>query len=264
MNDEITVDIKDLLLRICLKWRLILIWMLAGCVLFSGYGLIQSAREVSTARHRLEEQMAAGGPIEGEELIIVPKLQIFSVKNIVIGLIGGAFVICFWLAIRYVVSSKLRVKEDLPDAYGITLLGSVWHPVIQDRRGKKVDQWILRLFRGKEERSPEANRIEMLCTDLRLMIQEKELKKIYLTTNAADPETKALMETCYVKLKECAELAAGGSIVHIPESLEALASCDGAVFFEHTGITEYDDIQKGLVLCERHGVSVLGGVVVES
>ena len=77
MNDEITVDIKDLLLRICLKWRLILIWMLAGCVLFSGYGLIQSAREVSTARHHLEEQMAAGGPIEGEELIIVPKLQIW-------------------------------------------------------------------------------------------------------------------------------------------------------------------------------------------
>ena len=36
--EEMTISVKDLLLRILLKWRMILVWMLIGAVVLDGVG----------------------------------------------------------------------------------------------------------------------------------------------------------------------------------------------------------------------------------
>ena len=72
-----------------------------------------------------EEQIASGGPAEGEKEVVVPSVQWVSVTNVVLGAFVGAFVVCGWVAVPYLVSGKLRTKGDLKEGYGVTLLGSV-------------------------------------------------------------------------------------------------------------------------------------------
>ena len=61
--EEMTISVKDLLLRILLKWRLILVWMLIGAVVLDGVGYVRSARAVKLAQEAIktpeddEEQM---------------------------------------------------------------------------------------------------------------------------------------------------------------------------------------------------------------
>ena len=61
--EEMTISVKDLLLRILLKWRMILVWMLIGAVVLDGVGYVRSARAVKLAQEAIktpeddEEQM---------------------------------------------------------------------------------------------------------------------------------------------------------------------------------------------------------------
>lgn len=61
--EEMTISVKDLLLRILLKWRMILVWMLIGAVVLDGVGFVRSARAARQAREAVttpeedEEQM---------------------------------------------------------------------------------------------------------------------------------------------------------------------------------------------------------------
>ncbi len=52
--EEMTISVKDLLLRILLKWRMILVWMLIGAVALDGVGYIRSARAARQAQEALK------------------------------------------------------------------------------------------------------------------------------------------------------------------------------------------------------------------
>lgn len=59
--EEMTISVKDLLLRVLLKWRMILVWMLIGAVVLDGVGYVRSARAVRQAQEALKS------PEEDEE-----------------------------------------------------------------------------------------------------------------------------------------------------------------------------------------------------
>lgn len=52
--DEIEFNLKDLCLYICLRWRMILIWMLIGALVLGGMGTLKSYSDVRAAKQALE------------------------------------------------------------------------------------------------------------------------------------------------------------------------------------------------------------------
>ena len=84
MEDK-ELDLKDLVYRIVLKWRQMLVAFVVVGALFGVVSGVKSYHDVKNAEIALAEQNKQGGPIEGEEPVIVPELKIINVTNIVLG-----------------------------------------------------------------------------------------------------------------------------------------------------------------------------------
>lgn len=85
--NEVLIDVKDWIRRILLKWKSILIAMVVGGTLFAGIAGIQF--------------------------------------QMIIGILIGAIVVIAYVSVKYFITGKLRVKEDLPESFKVVLLGSV-------------------------------------------------------------------------------------------------------------------------------------------
>lgn len=262
--EEMTINLKDLIYRILKKWRQLILLMLIGAVLLTVLGGVKSYQAAEEAKVKREEQIAAGGPKEGEKEIVVPAVQWVSVTNIVLGAFVGAFVVCGFVAVPYLVSGKLRTKGDLKDAYGVTLLGSVRKTKIKKRVFNQVDHWLEKVFYPKKKGFSEENRIEMICTDIKLAAKRGQMKTLYLTGAADDKESKELMDMLSEKLEESlSKVSYGKSVVYDSESLENLVEADGVVLVERVDASGYVDIERELEFCKRYEIPVIGCVVVE-
>lgn len=49
MNEDITIDLKDLLYRVLLRWRIILIFCILGTLLANGYGIYKDIKAKKAA-----------------------------------------------------------------------------------------------------------------------------------------------------------------------------------------------------------------------
>lgn len=262
--EEMTIDLKNLVYRILKKWRQLVLVMLICAAVFTLVGGVNSIVARNEAKAKLEAQMAAGGPAEGEQLVVVPALQLVSVTNIVLGAFVGAFVICGWVAVPYFVSGKLRTKGDMKDGFGVTLLGSVRRTKVKEQKFDKVDRWLEKTFFSEKEGFSEADRIGMICTDIKLAAQRAQMKKLYLTGAADDSECKELMELLSGKLEDSlGEVSYGKSVVYDAGSLEILVESDGVVLVERVDASDYADIERELEFCKRYEIPVIGCVVVE-
>lgn len=69
--EEMTISVKDLLLRMLLKWRMILVWMLIGAVALDGVGYIRSSRAAKQA----QEVLQSSGDEEEQMLLAVSEAE---------------------------------------------------------------------------------------------------------------------------------------------------------------------------------------------
>lgn len=258
--EEYEIDVKDLLYRIAMKWRQMLVAFVVVGALFGVGSGVKSFIDVKNAETALAEQKKQGGPKEGEELVIVPELKIVNVTNIVIGGFVGAFVIALIPAMGYITSKKLRYKDDLKDLFDIHTIASYPNYQRLCKNGSKADQAICKFFWKDEARITDKEQVNVAVTDCIMAMAQNGYKSIcFIRSISSDfgyekeilDKVSQVVDTCVLE----------DSIVTSAKSLQSIQKYDCVVLVEKIDQSYYDDIIRELEYCERFNVPILGSII---
>ena len=259
--EDYEIDVKDMLIRIVLKWRQMLVAFLVCGVLFGVFSAVKSYQAVKSAEAALAEQKKQGGPKEGEELVIVPELQIVNTTSIVLGGFVGVIVIAMIPAMKYMTSRKLRYKDDLTDIFDLHSIASYPNYQRLCKLNDKADKNICDFFLGKKPRISDSEQVNMAVTDCVMSMAQNGYKSICFISSVADGfeqvneivnKLSQVVDTCVLEK----------SIVSSAMSLQTIQKYDCVVVVEKIDESYYEDIMKELEYCDRFNVPVLGSVVI--
>lgn len=191
------------------------------------------------------------------------KMNYFSAKYVLVGVIAGAFLVALWYACVYIISQTVKDTDDLKLVTGLPVFGTVLGTGKPDKRSK-LDKWIDSLFTRGKKKEEETVLLERVCHEIELQAKKKEVKNILLTSSTGSEDIVLIMDKVQQKLTELgvavvkSDSIASDSI----EALEQLQKADGVVFVEQLMKSSREDIRKETELCSRYQVEMLGNVAV--
>ena len=185
-----------------------------------------------------------------------------SKKYILLGGGAGIFLVCCYVACRYLVSACLRVKEDLEECFGIVNLGTI--PVHKPKKKIMgcVDRWIISRLKENNSRFSEEDRYHMICAGIRIGAKKSDMQSVYLTGVCNDEFCEQIKALLCNKMEGSIETVRyGKSVVYDPESLEMLVSSDGVVLVERINGSRYDELKKEIEICRQNQIKIIGSVI---
>lgn len=191
------------------------------------------------------------------------KMNYFSTKYVLVGVIAGAFLVALWYACVYIISQTVKDADDLKVVTGLPIFGTVLSNGKLDKRNK-VDKWIDSLFSRGKKKEDDAVLLERICHEIELQAKKKEVKNILLTSSAGNEDIALIMDKVQQKLTELGVSAVKSDSIASDsiEALEQLQKADGVVFVEQLMKSSREDIRKETELCSRYQVEMLGNVAV--
>ena len=191
------------------------------------------------------------------------KMNYFSAKYVLVGLIAGAFLVALWYACVYIISQTVKDTDDLKLVTGVPVFGMVLSTGKPDKRSK-LDKWIDSLFARGKKKEEENVLLERVCHEIELQAKKKEVKNILLTSSAGSEDIVLIMDNVQQKLTELgiAVVKSESIVSDSIEALEQLQKADGVVFVEQLMKSSREDIRKETELCSRYQVEMLGNVAV--
>ena len=129
------------------------------------------------------------------------KMNYFSTKYVLVGLIAGAFLVALWYACVYIISQTVKDADDLKVVTGLPIFGTVLSNGKLDKRNK-VDKWIDSLFSRGKKKEDDAVLLERICHEIELQAKKKEVKNILLTSSAGNEDIALIMDKVQQKLTE--------------------------------------------------------------
>lgn len=209
-----------------------------------------------------EDKNVNGTSSNGDEASA--SIDYFKIKYIIVGAFVGVFLAVCWFAFIYIISNSLRIKDDVSDALGISVLGTVKADSDKKKIFGFIDKLIYKIFYGKGSQFTEEERIKMIGAGVRISADKGEMKNVFITGSCNDSETERIKDLVKSAVgKTSATIKSGATIVYDPESLEAMSASDGVVIVERTGYSLYEDILREKELCEKYNVPIIGAVVIE-
>ena len=191
------------------------------------------------------------------------KMNYFSTKYVLVGVIAGAFLVALWYACVYIITQTVKDTDDLKVVTGLPIFGTVLSNGELDKRNK-VDKWIVSLFSRGKKKEDDAVLLERVCHEIELQAKKKEVKNILLTSSAGNEDIALIMDKVQQKLTELGVSAVKSDSIASDsiEALEQLQKADGVVFVEQLMKSSREDIRKETELCSRYQVEMLGNVAV--
>ena len=258
--EEYEIDLKDLLYRVVLKWRHMLVVFVVVGALFGVVSGVKSFQDVKNAEIALAEQNKQGGPKEGEAPVVVPELKIINVTNIVLGGFIGAFVFAMIPACSYMFSAKLRHEDDLIEIFELHSVASYPNYNRLCKKDSKIDLTICKLFWKNKLRLSDKEKLNVAVTDCVMSMAQKGYKSICFISSVSGEfehvneivdKLSQVVDTCVLEK----------SILSSAKSLQSVQMYDCAVIVEKLDQSYYEDIIRELEYCERFNVPVLGSIV---
>ena len=255
--EDYELDLKDLLYRILMKWRQMLVAFVVVGALFGVISGVKSFVDVKNAEAALVEQKKQGGPKEGEQLVVVPELRIINIINIVRGGFVGAFVVAAFSAMGYITSKKVRYKDDLADIFELHTIAS--YPDYQRlcKKDSKIDLAICNFFWETESRITDKEQINVAVTDCVMTMAQRGYKSICFISSISEEfecvneivdRLSQIVDTCVLEK----------SILASATSLQTIQKYDCVVIVEKRDVSYYEDIIHEIEYCQRFRVSLLG------
>ncbi len=187
------------------------------------------------------------------------------IKFAIIGLILGAFVAVFFVAMAYILSTKLRVADGFERMFGVKILGYIPD---EAPTKKKIFGFIDRMFTSKLNRNkPKLTKdeaIDMIITDIKLLAKQYDIKEVYATGTTIASISEDVQDYISKKLSNNdVNIYFGESILTSATALEDASAKGNVVIIEKAGEAKYNDIYGELDMSSKHKIRVLGAVIVE-
>ena len=188
-------------------------------------------------------------------------ISLVNKKFILLGFAGGAFLAVLIAIVAYVLTPVVRVKENLTNDFGGTVLGTIWTGNEKKKFLGVIDRLIGRWFYGRESEFEFDKRLDMISAGIEIAVKKEGLEKIYLT--GASEKNGEVLAKLKERLTGSLSVGSGECVVYSPASLKELSESDAVVFIETAGDSRFDEVAKELELAAQSKVNVLGFVLIQ-
>ena len=186
--------------------------------------------------------------------IVVPTVQHINLKFIILGIALGLVFPCGCIFLKYLLSSKIRVPEEVENVFGLTVLGH-----ITDQTAKCPT-----IFKKYYHHLTSEEQMKLIVSEIHVIAEKEELKKIFITTSAMTERSKCICEEISRAVNEIGvECSFEKSVLFDPQAVKTMANADGVIFVEQIDISRYEEIAKEKEISIQSHIKSLGVVVVE-
>lgn len=271
-QDVYEINLINLMFYCLKKWRWIAVCMVIFAVAIGIYKyqttitdnqakkeeLLQRSRQSATEQIEGEE----GGEVESEPIVFEDPVS-SAVSFAVIGMIGGACLVCLIFCMRYMTGGKLQSESGFQERFGIPLLG-----VIRKKETKKklfgfIDRWIRRLEEGPYAKIPRKEQIKIAVVNVQAAIHkhpEETIKSVMVAGTVAGDD---VIEICGAIAEDIGDVTFSPyrQIVFHAEALKKLEYYEGILFIEKKGEAYERLIRQEKELADSRGIKVLGMIL---
>lgn len=211
--------------------------------------------QIGTTQQELEEwsQEAEPRPEYGLEYTIKQ-----TIKMMILGGVGGVFLMLVVYAAVYICSNTVKVDEDF-QIFGLPVLGHIRRES-EKKALWKIDRWLDRLFLGGEKSSLEES-CRLAGVNLAAVLKEKSLSEGVLVGDVdADFARKA---TELMNTEESGRFVYAGNVLSDAAAAKALAEASEVILLAETGKSSVSHVTQEGTLLRAWGKTILGVLVVE-
>lgn len=104
-------------------------------------------------------------------------------------------------------------------------------------------------------------KIKMVCANIQILGQKKNLKRVHITGVASSEEAAKMKQAILSQMDQMdIEVTVGGSVIADQKSLEQMAQSDAVVFVERVRDSVLKEIEKEIEICTEQEVPIIGAV----
>ena len=259
------INLIDLMFYCLKRWR----WIIVGMILLAiAAGVYKYQATITENQEKKEQQVqqpvaeSVEGEVESEPVIFEDPVS-SAITFVVIGMIGGACLVCLLFCMSYVMGGKLQDLSIFQQKFGMPLLG-----VIRRKETKKkvfgfIDRWICRLEEGPCAKIPRNEQIKIVAVNVQSAIHKNSGKKINRVMLAGTVTSNDVIEICEELEEEIGDITFSSyrQIVFHAAALKKLEYYEGVLFIEQKGESYEKLIRQEKELALDRGVKVLGTIV---
>lgn len=178
------------------------------------------------------------------------------IKNLILGVVAGIFLMAGFYGVRYLLSGVVRTDRELKERFGYQLLGSFAKP---DRKGTLsfIDRLLERMEGIPVKPSDE---VVCQCIAANIVNLAGDKKNLLLTGTISPEQLEEIAKGVAPDLKEL-KLQVMDNMNRNPETLKQLTQCDGVVLVEQRNMSKYTEIQMEQDLTRALEVPVVGYIM---
>lgn len=192
----------------------------------------------------------------------VGEIQFVHVKYLALGIFAGLVVVIFWYFIRYIFNKYLLVSRELKEFFGVDILDTFSGKRLLQRQFI-IDKLINYIFSVKLEDLTN-EKIQMICTKIKIDVQRKKLNTIYITGTIDSEEAENVKQSIlnYFERQDF-NVIKGKSVLTDIDSLQTLANSDGVVFIEQIEKSIFSDIDEEISFSMKNNTEIVGAIIIE-
>lgn len=206
------------------------------------------------------EQNEAAEAVPAEEKASV------SIKYILVGIVGGAFVVFCFCVLFYILDAKIRLEDDLESSLNEKVLGKV---ILTEKKNKKwfafLDKFLTGLRHYNKHFFEKKAAIQMIAANIKILAKQCGTNQIYVTGASCGEIEKNIVDQIIKELKgEQVKLIFGKPVLYNAEALVQMEEVGYALAIEQTGHSLYRELEQESIACADQGVKLLGYVIVDA
>ena len=164
------INLIDLIFYCLKRWRCIVVCMVLFAIV-AGVYKYQATITDNQAKEEEQVQQATAESVEGEtevesEPIVFEDPETSAVKFAIVGMIGGAGLVCLIFCMSYVMGGKLQDTSNFQQKFGMPLLGVIRKKETKKKLFRFVDRWVNRLEEGPCAKIPRNEQIKIAAVNV--------------------------------------------------------------------------------------------------
>ena len=212
------------------------------------------------------EEMASGeygtGNVLSEELV---KISV-DIKYVLVGFVGGVFVMFFAMVVLYIVNSKVRIEDELEKYLEEKVLGIV---LLGNQSKKKwfsfIDKFFLRMRHYNKHYFKKDASIQMIAANIKIYAKQNNADKVYVSGAACSEIDKEVIGQIGEELAGSdVQLVFGKPVLYDAEALTQMVEVGTVVFVEQAQNSTYRELEKVKEICKSQDVNLLGYLVIQA
>lgn len=197
---------------------------------------------------------------QGEPELVTPSFGDVAKAGIKYGIVGGVlgiFVVIFFFCIRYIMSDRLSSAKEMRYRFPIKVLGTL--PVGGMKKVSAFDKW-LRKMEGYVYDKDKDLEYDLIAANIRNY--GADIHTLLVTGGTGENRIENARQQLSQRLADIKIECAGNFFLN-PESLKALAECDGVVLVEEKEVSVYNMIEMEIEKISDLNKKLIGCIVLE-